>query len=165
MLTPSFSPSTRASLAPSRCPRAPRCVRRRSERRSEDALSADALWPSPRQASGPALTGRFERVNRNGFTGIARTVSAHIQTSSGTEHRSPSPHAKQSTRRVPSPRPASARSSPATRLSDAQLVGIGTAQPAEVSEGPLRAPPSPLVASECAINESEKAVPLQPGYN
>ena len=41
--------------------------------------------------------------NRNGFTRLAGTVSAHVQTGSDTEHRSPSPLAKMSTDRVPTP--------------------------------------------------------------
>ena len=65
-----------------------------------------------------------QAVHRSkGLTGLAGTVSARVQTSSDTEHRSPSPHVNQSTRRAPSPKPARARSSPAARPSDAQPVG------------------------------------------
>ena len=59
--------------------------------------------------------------NSKGLAGLAGTGSARVKTSS-----------EQSIRRAPSPRPAA-------RPSDAQLVETGTAQPADVREGPSKA--------------------------
>ena len=89
-----------------------------------------------------------QAVHRSkGLTGLAGTVIA--------EHRSPSQHVNQGTRRAPSPKPARASSSPAARPSDAQLVGTGTAQPTGVGEDPSRASPSALVDSECGPERTE----------